>query len=104
MRQITNALLWLVLLPMVGAVEVLRAVPRIFGRLGVKGSLMLVTLVALWRMNSLSPVRPITAAIDGVLGPSVVPWLVLAAAAIVFSRGVRSPLRRRLFRRLRRSG
>jgi len=104
MRQITNVFFWLVLLPVVGTVEVLRTIPRVLSRLGWKGFLMLATLVVLWRTNSQVITGPFTEATNGVLGPSVLPWLILMAAAFVLSRGVRSPLRRRLYRRFRRSG
>jgi hypothetical protein len=104
MRQIANTFLWLALLPVVGTVEVLRMTPRVLSRLGWKGFLMLATLVVLWRTNSQFVIGPFTEVTNGVLGPSVLPWVVLTTAAFVVSRGVRSPMRRRLYRRLRRSG
>jgi hypothetical protein len=103
-RLLARSLLWFLLFVGAVIVEVLWIVPRFVLKLGTRGVLAIATFGALWSTGLLTPVRPLTEAFVGVLGPAIAPWVVVAAAAFVLTRGLRSPVRRGAWRRLRTRG
>jgi hypothetical protein len=101
MRQLLRPLVWLLVLFVGGTLESLRVLVRLFATLGFKGVLMIATLAVLWRSDSL-PRLPLPASEVGPLGHTIAYTGVVGVMAAVALCGLLSPMRRRLWRQLRR--